>query len=373
MIAVALRGTAATFIGIGLARFAFVPLFPAMVAAGWVDGEGAALLGALALAGYLAGAMGGQALGRRLGVPAALDAGAALVVLSFAIGAWNGGLAWLAAGRLLAGLGGGFLMALAGPAVQAVVPPERRGTAAGLVIAGVALGIVMGALAMPWLLLGGPALAWGGLGVVSLAGWLWARRAWPRVVLPPAAPGIGWSAALSGYVLSGAGVVAPMVYLSDLGVRGHGLGLGTGAMLWAVFGAGALAGTLLGGRAVDRWGGARAMRAWLVIQCAGLALLLAPWPALLWPGAALAGFAGVGATAVTLAMLRQAHGAASAALWARGTAGYAAAQAAMAFAMAALFAAAGGRHGTVFGLGFALSVAGLWVVSRRRRNAVNFL
>jgi len=364
MIAVALRGTAATFIGIGLARFGFVPLFPAMVTAGWVDGEGAALLGAMALAGYLAGALTGQRMGRLLGVPGALDAGAALVVLSFAAGAWNGGLLWLAAWRAVAGLAGGWLMALAGPAVQAMVPTERRGAASGMVIAGVALGIVAGALAMPWLLLGGPALAWGGLGGVSLAVWLWARLAWPRATLAPPAPGRGWSTSLTGYVLSGAGVVAPMVYLSDLAVRGHGMPLGDGALLWAVFGVGALAGTLLGGRAVDGWGGAWAMRAWLAVQCVAMALLLSAWPALLWPGALLAGFAGVGASAVTLAMVRASHGAASPALWARGTAAYAAGQAGAAFVMAALFASMAERHVVVFGLGLALSLAGLAVVWR---------
>ena len=34
----ALAGAAATFSGIGLARFAYVPLFPAMVGAGWISG-----------------------------------------------------------------------------------------------------------------------------------------------------------------------------------------------------------------------------------------------------------------------------------------------------------------------------------------------
>ncbi|MEY3729293.1 MAG: hypothetical protein RLZZ57_49, partial [Pseudomonadota bacterium] len=52
---IALSGTAATCTGIGLARFAYVPLFPAMVSAGWVDGAEAGLLGALNLTGYLLG------------------------------------------------------------------------------------------------------------------------------------------------------------------------------------------------------------------------------------------------------------------------------------------------------------------------------
>ena len=38
----ALSGSAATCSGNGLARFAYVPLFPAMVASGWVDGGQAA-------------------------------------------------------------------------------------------------------------------------------------------------------------------------------------------------------------------------------------------------------------------------------------------------------------------------------------------
>ncbi len=351
--------------GIGLARFAFVPLFPAMVAAGWVDGQGAGLLGAMALAGYLVGALTGQGLARRIGVPAALDAGAALVVLSFFAGAWDGGLAWLALWRGAAGVAGGWLMALAGPAVQAVVAPERRGAASGLVIAGVATGITLGALAMPWLLIGGPAMAWAVLGAVSLAVWAWARRSWPRAVLAPPAAGAGWSPALTTYVLAGAGMVAPMVYLSDLAVRGHGLALGSGALLFAGFGLGGVAGTLLGGRAVDAWGGARSMRAWMAVQLVAMACLTLPVTALLWPGALVAGFAGVGMSAVALAMLRESHGAGSAAMWARGTAVYAAAQAGAAFLLAAVFSATGERHAAVFGLGFAVSVAGMAVVLRR--------
>ena len=37
-LSLALSGAAATSVGIGLARFAFVPLFPALVTAGWVTG-----------------------------------------------------------------------------------------------------------------------------------------------------------------------------------------------------------------------------------------------------------------------------------------------------------------------------------------------
>ena len=84
----ALAGAAATAAGNGLARFAYVPLFPAMVTAGWVDGGQAGTLGAAALLGYLIGTLAGRPVARRLGVPGLLDLGMALVVVALAACAW---------------------------------------------------------------------------------------------------------------------------------------------------------------------------------------------------------------------------------------------------------------------------------------------
>jgi hypothetical protein len=47
----------AILVGIGLARFAYTPLIPALVEAGWFTPAEAAYLGAANLAGYLAGAL----------------------------------------------------------------------------------------------------------------------------------------------------------------------------------------------------------------------------------------------------------------------------------------------------------------------------
>ena len=163
----ALAGAAATCAGTGLARFAYVPIFPAMVGAGWVDGGGAGLLGAAALAGYLVGTLGGRGMARRIGVPGTLDLGMALVVLALGACAWNGGFAWLMFWRGMAGVAGGLLMALAGPATQASVAAHRRGTAGGLVFAGVGIGIVTGALLVPVLLGHGLTATWLGLALVQ--------------------------------------------------------------------------------------------------------------------------------------------------------------------------------------------------------------
>src|SRR5271156_5684062 len=52
-----LAGLNAILVGIGLARFAYTPLIPAVIGAGWFAPSQAAYLGAANLAGYLAGAL----------------------------------------------------------------------------------------------------------------------------------------------------------------------------------------------------------------------------------------------------------------------------------------------------------------------------
>jgi predicted MFS family arabinose efflux permease len=368
---VAWAASGAILAGVGLARFAYVPLFPAMVASGWVDGGGAGLLGAGNFAGYLAGVLAGRSLAARIGVPRALDAGMGLALLAFAACAMGGGLLWLLAWRALAGVAGGLLMALAGPAVQASVPAAQRGAAGGIVMAGAGSGIMAAGLLVPLLLGGGLELAWGGLAVAVGVVWVVARRAWPDPpALPPATVAEAVPRAgrlLLAYALSGAGMVAPMVYLADLAVRGRGLPIAAAAAVWIAFGAGAVAGTLLGGRIAGRVGGRRALPAWMVAQVAALALALVPaWPALLLAGP-LGGFAGVGATAVTLAAVREIAGGQAGVVWVRATAGYAVAQAGFGFALAALFDATGDSHAAVFGVGLALSLAALAVAWAGRR------
>jgi predicted MFS family arabinose efflux permease len=364
-------GAGAIFAGVGLARFAYVPLFPAMVGAGWVDGGGAGLLGAANLSGYLIGVLAGRRLAALLGVPRSLDAGMALAALAFAMCAIEGGLPWFTLWRGLAGVAGGFLMALVGPAVQASVGPDWRGVAGGLVMGGAGGGIIAAGLLVPLLLEGGLVAAWCGLAVATALIWALVRPRWPD---PPALPATevpqtvppAWRLLLA-YGLSGAGMVAPMVYLADLAVRGRGLPIEAAAAVWMGFGAGAVAGTLLGGRFAGRLGGRRVLPAWLMVQVAALALALLPW----WPALALAGplggFAGVGATAVTLAAAREVAGVQAGVVWVRATAGYAVAQAGTAFALAALFAATGESHAAVFGAGLALSVAALGVALAGRR------
>lgn len=57
----AAAGLCASLVGLGLARFAYTPLIPAIIAAKWFSPSDVVYLGAANLAGYLAGALLGAA------------------------------------------------------------------------------------------------------------------------------------------------------------------------------------------------------------------------------------------------------------------------------------------------------------------------
>lgn len=359
-----LAGAAAAFVGVGLARFSFNPLFPAMVEAGWIEPAGGAYLGAWNLLGYLIGVLGGLALSYRAGTARALDLAMGLTALTFVACAANLGLAWFCAWRLLAGVGGGVLMVLAGPAVQAAVSPRARGLVGGAVIAGVGAGVVLGAVAVPALAAFGPSRAWLALAALILGLWGLAFRHWPRARLLPPPPGpipARVRQLALAYGVSGAGLVPHMVYLSDLVVRGQGLPALAAVGAWGLFGLGGILGTLAGGKMVDRGGGLTTTRIWLGLQLVGVLLLFSPGPAGLALAGLIGGFAGLGLTGVVLGYTRELVGEASAGSWRLATAGFAVLQTLGSFALAALFAATG-DHAAVVAAGLALSALALAVM-----------
>jgi MFS family permease len=220
----AFAGAAATFSGIGLGRFAYVPLFPAMVSAGWVTGAEGALIGASNLAGYLVGVLGGPSVARRIGTAAALDCGMLLGMVGFGACAFDLGAAWFLLWRFVSGVGGGLLMALAGPAVQGTVRAARRGVAGGIVVSGIGFGIVVASAAIPALVPLGLSVAWAALAAIVGLLWLLARPSWPRTPIPPTPAGIPARSLVlqTAYGISGGGLVPHMVYFADLAVRGYG-------------------------------------------------------------------------------------------------------------------------------------------------------
>lgn len=348
-------GFCATLLGVGLQRFAYAPLLPAMVHAQWLSAGEAGALGGVNLAGYLAGALAAPAIARRIGLIAALRLAMLGAILCFSLCAIQGGLLWFSPWRALAGFSGGLLMVLAGPAVQAAVPAGRRGFAAGIVFAGVGSGIMLGAALVPALLPWGLPAAWLALAFAALVLCVAAWRLWPDVPPPPRPPMTRAERAIPGaarlvaaYAFSAAAATAHMVWWPDFIARGLGHGTNAGAEFWFVYGMACAVGPLVYGRTADRIGPAAAL--FLVLGVQALALLLplldTGWLSLS-VSSVMAGSAAAGSTAVTLTLARVLAGDRATGIWRLCTAAWGAAQTVTGFFFAWLFAQTG-AHAPLF-------------------------
>lgn len=285
----ALAGLCANLVGIGLARFAYTPLIPALIAAQWLPPTQAVYLGAANLAGYLVGAL----LARRMTAPgwAAIVLRAMMLLATAAFFACALPLSplWLTVWRFAAGVAGGVLMVLAASAVLAHVSPSRRGIVGVVVFTGVGLGVAASGLLVPLLLREGLTATWCGLGLLSLVLTLAAWHGWPdertiaaagRDAAPARAamhPGSrrALTALYAEYALNAVGLVPHMVFLVDFVARGLGRGIASGAQDWVIYGIGAIAGPVVAGWLADAIGFRSALRVAYVVQAIAVGALAA--------------------------------------------------------------------------------------------------
>lgn len=359
----------AILVGLGLARFAYTPLIPALVEAGWFTPAQAAYLGAANLAGYFAGALAGRALAARIPIPILLRGMMLLATASFFACAAPLAFSWFIVWRFGSGLAGAVLMVIAPPAVLPSVPAQRRGLAAGVIFTGVGLGIAASGTLVPLLLQGGLPQTWIGLGTLSLLLTLAAWSGWPRgdgmpapgPARPSPAPDTKLKALYLEYALDAVGSVPHMVFLVDFIARGLGWGVAVGAWHWVLFGLGALAGPMLAGMLGDRIGFGPALRLAFAIKalCVGW-LAVAADPLMVGLTSVVVGAFLPGNVALILGRVRELAGGEPQAQsgWTFATLAYAAGQAAAAYAFSYIFAQTGG-YALLFGIAAAALAAAL--------------
>lgn len=274
----------AILVGIGLSRFAYSPLIPAVIEEGWFAPSEAAYLGAANLAGYLIGALCGRRLADWFSSTSALRLLMLIASLVFVASAFPISFAWFFVWRLVSGIAGGALMVLAAPTVLPYVPAKRRGLASGVIFTGVGLGIILSGTLVPALLTHGLPMTWFALAVLSFAAtgvaWFW----WPMTsesvpasatAAPPARElrQLGLVAVYASYGLIALGLVPHMLFLVDYVARGLGQGIVVGGTYWVLFGIGALVGPLIAGRLADWFGFGPSLRAVLLLHIASVFLL----------------------------------------------------------------------------------------------------
>ena len=355
----AVAGLCASLIGLGIGRFAYVPLLPLMIDAGWTSNSGAAQVAAANLVGYLIGSASAHRLALWRGPAAVVRAAMLAVVLSLLACSVQLGIGWLWAWRMIAGAAGGMLMILAAPYLMRQVPLAARGKAIGVVFAGIGVGIVLSGLLVPVLGAGKLRLAW--LVLAALAG-IALVFAWPRFAavnvagatagtpdnhtaaadqrqtLLPRGPLL---ALLCAYVLDAIGYLPHTVFWVEYLVHDLGKPLAIGGAFWAVFGAGAIVGPLLSGMAADRFGFRRTLVACFACKAVAVALpLLSTSMPALFASSFAVGALTPGMVAVASGRVIEIAGpAAHQRNWAMMTFIYALVQASAGYAMAAVYGA----------------------------------
>ncbi|WP_229200345.1 YbfB/YjiJ family MFS transporter [Bradyrhizobium acaciae] len=383
----ATAGLCASLVGLGLARFAYTPLIPALIAAKWFTPAEAVYLGAANLAGYLAGALIARDLGARIGSVWALRGMMLLAAVTCFACAVPISFIWFFGFRFLAGISGGVIMVLAATAILPHTAPSKRGLIGGVIFAGVGLGIAASGTLVPLLLQQGVKQAWYGLGVLSAALTLISWRAWPADV--PATHGAAEPHVASHgvrsplvialcveYGLNALALVPHMVFLVDYVARGLGQGIAAGSHYWVLYGIGAVVGPLLAGHLADRAGFAAALRAAFLIEAVAVALpALTNSPAALIVSSLIVGGFTPGIVPLLIGRIHELipHSAASQRFaWAQATTTFALFQAAGAYGLSYLFARSGGNYALLFvigaaGVAIALAIELFSVVALGRR------
>ena len=276
---------ATLLVGMGLGRFSYTPMVPALIEAGAVTPSEAGYIGAANLGGYLVGGLAVPWLRARADTRTILRASLVLSAALLAASAIPGGFLWLAGCRGLLGATVAVMMILAIATVTAVAPDRHLGTATGIAFTGVGLGILISAAALPALLDRGLPWAWSGVAAIGAGGlavglWGWGGGSPPAAEpgRPPAdAPGrrgVSGDAArlVAAQALFAIGLVPHSIYWVDYLVRGLGWSMAEGGLQWTLFGVGAVVGTVLWGRLADRIGFSSALTLVFASLSVGLAL-----------------------------------------------------------------------------------------------------
>lgn len=363
-------GLVAMLLGIGIARFGYAPLVPALVAGHWFSASAAFWQGTTNLLGYLIGAAGMRVWSRPVHTRPAVAGLMAITALSLIASAWDGGVIYQGIWRLITGITGGALMVLMAAAVVGRAPVAKRGQVGGITFAGMGTGIMVSGLLIPHLLPLGLPATWallGGLGLIAAIG--------VGILMPPAviSPAVKTTRKrvvnkpvillIIGYALCAFGFVPHMLFLASFVAIGLHRGVTQGADIATIMGVAAAAGPPVLGRIADKFGFLRTL-AWgyLVMAAAASIPLFTGSPSGLAVSAIGVGAMGLGAVLLTSGGIAHlVHPSRLAANWGLATMTYAVCQAVVAAIFSSLFHATG-SYQLLFGIGtVAAAISALFV------------
>ncbi|HEY1856430.1 YbfB/YjiJ family MFS transporter [Acidocella sp.] len=257
----AVSGMLAMLVGLGIARFGYGPLVPALVGAHWYSAAAAFWLGAINLLGYFIGAAFMRFWRGTLRAKPVIVGLMAATALSLLASALNWGMIWFGFWRLLSGITGGVLMVLMAAAVVGRAPARSKGQVSGITFAGMGVGITLSSLLIPLLVKQGLVFTWAVLGLVAVAATLTVAWLMPDATITASPPKLGEAKMnravlllVTAYAGSALGFVPHMLFLSSFVAIGLQRGVAAGAAVSAWFGVAAALGPVILGRVADRFG-----------------------------------------------------------------------------------------------------------------------
>lgn len=278
MMRAALCGLLAMFVSIGVARFGFAPLVPALAKAHWYNEAAAFWLGTANLAGYFIGAAIMRVWTRAFAAKAAVLLFMGLTALSMLGSGLNWGWLWFGFWRLLSGITAGILMVMMAAAIVGRAPPNIRGRISGITFAGMGSGTAASALLVPWLVGHGLEFTWLSLGGICVVATIIVAILMPESRIQPVerhevrgAPPLPVILLITAYGLTALGFVPHMLFLSSFAALGLHRGIAAGAELSAWLGISAMLGPIILGRIADKIGFLRTLGFGYVAMCAGVA------------------------------------------------------------------------------------------------------
>lgn len=284
----ALGAAGAMFTGMGIGRFSYTTMVPALVKADALDAVQAGRVGMVNLGGFLIGALVSVPLARSIGRRRCVLMTLLLCLALLALSALPFGGIWLAVCRGGIGIATGLMMVMSLALVAETAPADRRAEASGYMFAGVGLGILSSALLVPLLLEAELWLLWAVLAVAALIGASIAAWGWWHAPEPPAAmraaaktpeaaaipvlPSIALKLLLAAHLLFSVGLVPHTLYWVDYLRRGIAVPAAAVALNWGLVGLFSFLGPLLAALLARLIGTSRALVTAFAIIGLGIAL-----------------------------------------------------------------------------------------------------
>ena len=261
-----IAGLCCLCIAVGLCRFAYTPIVPALISQHWVTLAGASYLGTINFLGYFIGAFLGQRANNYFEISSVIKTTLVLSMIALALCGFNLGFIWLACWRFIAGATGGLLVVVTPSTILKKIPIDYRARSSGIMFTGIGIGVVLSSVLLPFLIsktsimnawLAAAALVF----IATVIAWpAFAKKHHEKIILLPKQPAIHKNnlyiifLLTIAYALLAIGQIPHSLFFVDYVHRELDLTLVTSGIFWTIFGIGSLMGPFFSGYIADKMG-----------------------------------------------------------------------------------------------------------------------